>query len=114
MELEYSELEPQIRLIRLNGKLDVEGSNSIEAPFTQYCAGDRVFVLVDLSRVTYLSSIGIPLLVNAAKAVASRGGRLAFLNAQPNVKTILEMTGVLHVIRLYHDLATAQARLKSA
>jgi anti-anti-sigma factor len=114
MELEYSELESGIRLIKLTGKLDMEGTTSIEKQFSQHCAGENVFVLTDLSRVTYLSSIGIPMLVSNAKMVASQGGRLAFLNPQPNVKSILDITGVSHVIRIYNDIETAEARLKSA
>lgn len=113
MELEYSELESGIRLIKLTGKLDMEGRTSIEKQFTQHCAGKNVFVLTDLSRMTYLSSIGIPMLVEAAKTVAKYGGRLAFLSPQPNVKSILDITGVSHVIRIYKDLETAQERLKS-
>lgn len=113
MELEYRELEGGIRLLKLSGKLDMEGTTSIEKQFTRYCTGENLFVLADLSRVTFLSSIGIPLLVSNAKAVASNGGRLAFLSPQPNVKSILEITGVSHVIRIYNDLETAQERLKS-
>ena len=113
MELEYRELESGIRLLKLSGKLDMEGTTSIEKLFTRYCSGENLFVLADLSRVTFLSSIGIPLLVSNAKALANNGGRLAFLSPQPNVKSILEITGVSHVIRIYNDLETAQERLKS-
>jgi len=114
MKLEYRELEGGIRLISLTGKLDAEGSRSVEDEFVRRCAGDHVFVLVDLSQVMFLSSIGIPLLVASAKSVASQGGRLAFLSPQPNVKSVLEITGVTHVIRVYNDLETARARLQSA
>ena len=113
MELEYSELEGGIRLIKLTGKLDMEGTTSIRNQFSQHCFGENVFVLVDLSRMTYLSSIGIPMLVSAAKMVASNNGRLALLNPQPNVRSILDITGVSHVIRIYNELETAQGRLQS-
>jgi anti-sigma B factor antagonist len=113
MELEYSELEDGIRLIKLTGKLDMEGTTGIQEQFAQHCVGENVFVLADLSRVTYLSSIGIPMLVRNAKMVANHGGRLAFLSPQPNVKSILDITGVSHVIRIYKDLETAKERLKS-
>lgn len=114
MELEYRELEDGIRLIKLIGRLDMEGTSSVDQQFVQRCAGENVFVLVDLSRMSYISSIGIPMLIGTAKAVANRGGRLAFLSPQANVKSILDITGVSHVIRIYNDLETAQERLKSA
>jgi anti-anti-sigma factor len=114
MKLEYSELDNGIRLIQLVGRLDMDGTNSIDKQFVQYCAGEKVFVLVDLSRVNYLSSIGIPLLITCAKAVASRSGRMAFLAPQANVKAVLDITGVSNAIRIYKDLETARERLMSA
>jgi hypothetical protein len=49
MELEYRELEDGIRLIKLIGRLDMEGTTSVDQQFVQRCAGENVFVLVDLS-----------------------------------------------------------------
>lgn len=112
MDLEYSELENDVRVIKLFGKLDLDGVNSIDRQFVAHCAGENVFVLVDLSRVTYLSSIGIPLLINSAKAVTNRGGRLALVNPQNNVKAVLELTGVAHMIRIYNNIEAGKDRVK--
>lgn len=107
MKLEYTELKDGIRLIKLEGRLDLNGTYSIEVQFANHCAGDKVRVLVDLSEVNYISSVGIPMLVNAAKSVASRGGKMAFLNPQDNVVKVLELVGVSQVIPIYQDLKTA-------
>jgi anti-sigma B factor antagonist len=114
MELEFSQLDNGVRLIKLTGMLDVTGVNGIDRQFIQHCEGDGVFVLVDMTRVTYLSSIGIPLLINSAKGVAARGGRLAFVNPQMNVKAVMEMTGVSHMIRVYPDVETGKSRVMNA
>ena len=114
MKLEYSELDNGIRVIKLFGRLDMDGTKIIDKQFVQHCAGENVFALVDLSHVNYLSSIGIPLLITSAKAVASRGGRMAFLNPRSNVKSVLDITGVSNAIRIYKDLETAKERLKLA
>lgn len=114
MNFEYSELDNGIRLIKLSGRLDMAGTNLIEQQFVQSCAGDNVFVLVDLSQVSYLSSIGIPMLITSAKAVASHGGRMALLNPPANVKLVLDITGVANMVRIYKDLETARDRLMQA
>ena len=114
MNLEYSELDNGIRLIKLGGRLDLEGTNSIEKQFIQYCAGENVFVLVDLSEVTYLSSIGIPMLITSAKAISNRGGRMALLNPQANVRSVMDVTGVSNMVRIYKDFETAKERLMLA
>lgn len=113
MKLEYSELDNGIRLIKLVGRLDMDGTKNIDKQFVEHCAGEKAFVLVDLSQVNYLSSIGIPLLITSAKGVASRGGRLAFLAPQANVKSVLDITGVSNAIRIYKDIETARERLMS-
>jgi len=111
MKIEYHELENGIRLIKLNGTLDMDGANSIDRQFVSYCAGEKALVLVDLSYVNYLSSIGIPLLITTAKAITSRGGKMALLNPQANVRSVLDITGVSTIIRIYNNLETAKERM---
>ncbi len=112
MELQYSELEDGIRLVKLKGALDMNGTYAIEVEFVRHCAGENVRVLVDLSKVNYISSIGIPMLVNSAKSVAKHGGRLALLSPQKSVEDILELAGIPPIISIYHDLKTAILELK--
>lgn len=114
MKLQYNELENGIRLIKLTGKLDIYGVNSVDIEFTRRCSGDNLHVLVDLSGVNYISSIGIPMLINSAKSVASRGGKLALLNPQRNVAEVLELTGIPLIIPIYSDLESAKAGVLDA
>jgi len=107
MKLDYTELKDGIRLIKLDGRLDLNGTYSIEVQFVNYCAGDRARILVDLSGVNYVSSVGIPMLVNTAKSVVSRGGKMAFLSPQENVYKVLELVGVTQVIPIYTSQSKA-------
>ena len=111
MEIEYNEFGNGIRLIKLIGKLDIVGVNEIETKFTGYCAGKGVRVLVDLSAVDFLASIGIRLLVTNAKSLLTRGGRMALLNPTPDVKDVLEITGIPDIIPMYEQLESAEAVL---
>jgi anti-anti-sigma factor len=111
MRLQYRELGNGIRLIQLNGTLDVNGVSRVEVEFVRRCAGENVCVLVDLSKVNYISSIGIPLLINSAKAVAKNGGRMILLKPQNNVENILELTGIPLIIPIHHDLDAAVAAI---
>lgn len=112
MKLDYTELENGIRLIKLEGRLDLNGTYSIEVQFVNRCAGDGVRVLVDLSGVSYVSSVGIPMLVNTAKSVVSRGGKMAFLNPQENVTKVLDLVGIPSVIPIYYNQQAAIEGLK--
>ena len=111
MELRYSELENNIRLIKLIGKLDIIGVGLIETKFSAYCAGERPRVVVDLSEVEFLASIGIRLLTLNAKSISSRGGQMILLNPKPDVRNVLEITGIPAIIPVYDGLESSETVL---
>jgi anti-anti-sigma factor len=111
MELQYSELDNNIRMIKLIGKLDITGVGQIENKFAGYCGGEKARVVVDLSEVDFLASIGIRLLTLTAKSVVSRGGRMVLLNPTPDVHHVLEVTGIPAIIPIYSHYESAETIL---
>jgi stage II sporulation protein AA (anti-sigma F factor antagonist) len=111
MELQYIELENGIRLIKLIGVLDMQGTFSVQIQFARYCEGENLRVLVDLSAVTYISSIGIPMLINTARSVTSQRGKMALVGPIYDVNRVLELTGVSIIIPIFHDFDTAVAEI---
>ena len=111
MELQYSKWDNDIRMIKLIGKLDIIGTGEIETKFTGYCAGVNVRVIVDLSEVNFLASIGIRLLLLTAKSIAKRGGKMVLLNPIPNVQHVLEVTGIPAIIPIYSSFESAETIL---
>lgn len=111
MELQYSELTNGIRRIVLTGRLDIVGASAIDVKFAGHCSGENARVLVDLSGVDFMASIGIRLLTSNAKSLLSRGGKMVLLNPTPDVRDVLEVTGIPAIIPLYDSLESAQAVL---
>jgi anti-sigma B factor antagonist len=111
MELQFNERNNGISIIKLTGKLDIIGANEIEIKFAGYCSGDKVRVIVDLSDVDYLASIGIRLLTMNAKSLASRSGKMVILNPSADVLNVLEITGIPAIIPIYSNLESAEAVL---
>jgi len=114
MEIQYSELDNGIILIKLSGRLDIIGTGEIETKFAGYCAGEKVRVIVDLSKVDFLASIGIRLLTLTAKSVASRGGKMVILNPILEVQDVLEITGIPAIIPMYSQLESAETILMAS
>jgi len=112
MRLQSSELDSSTRLIKLSGDLDIHGVNDVEVEFVRLCTEDNICVIVDLSRVNYISSIGIPLLVNSAKSIARQGGKMALLNPKKSVEDVLELTGIPLIIPIYQNLNTAVSEIR--
>lgn len=114
MEINVSDLEKGITLIKLNGNLDIMGVNRIETKFAAHCAGESPRIIVDMSGVDYLASIGIRLLVTNAKSLKSRGGKMVILNPVPDVMSLLEITDIPAMIPIYSTPESAEAVLLGA
>lgn len=113
MHFFYSELDQRIRLIKLAGVLDAEGVGRVERKLAEHCAGENAQVLLDLSEVAFIASIGIRLLVTTAKSVGRYGGRLVILDPSQSVRDILELTGISEIIPMFGNLEEARAGLIS-
>jgi anti-sigma B factor antagonist len=113
MQLQYNDRENNIRLIKLIGRFDIIGTGEIETKFAAYCTGDGARVIVDLTDVDFLASIGIRLLTLTAKAVTSRGGKMVLLSPIPEVQEVLELTGIPAIIPIYSHLESAETILLS-
>ncbi|MFO7899098.1 MAG: STAS domain-containing protein [Planctomycetota bacterium] len=69
-------------------------------------AGEQTFV-VDLSRVPYVSSLGIAVLVAAYVKIDRAAGSLCLVNPRPKVTKVLEMTQVARMFRTYSSVDEA-------
>ena len=114
MEMTVNELKNGITLIALQGTLDIMGVNQVETKFAGYCSGENARILVDMSGVEYMASIGIRLLVTNAKSLRSRNGKMALLSPTTDVFNVLEMTDIPAIIPVYSNFESAEAVLLGA
>ncbi len=108
MEMEVFTIAPHAVRIKLTGRLDMAGSARIDLGFNAMAGANRGIV-VDLSAVTFLASIGIRTLVMGAKTVQRRGGKLILLNPSPDVRQVLEITGITDLMPIMDDQDAAAA-----
>jgi len=109
MQISEEVLGGDVYKVSLSGRMDIEGVGSIETRFVGMTASPRMRILVDMSGVPFMSSIGIRALLMNAKAVARRGGKLVLLNPDPNVRGVLETAGIGDLIPIRSSLEEAIA-----
>jgi len=114
MNMNVEELDNGIRRIALDGRLDMAGAQAIDLKFTGYTAAAKGRILVDLSQVEFIASIGLRTLLSAAKAQKLKGGTLVLCGAQPLVAKVLETAGLNTFIPSVGDTAAAIALLQNA
>jgi len=113
MELRTEELPNGIKVIILAGRMDIAGAQEIDLRFTTLTATQKALIAVDLSGVTFLASIGIRTLVTSARALAGRGGSMAFVRPLPLVEQTLIAAGIDSIIPIYGDVDQAARGLQA-
>jgi anti-sigma B factor antagonist/stage II sporulation protein AA (anti-sigma F factor antagonist) len=75
-------------------------------------AGDRL--VLDLSRLEYVSSAGLRVLMLAAREAQARGGTLVVAALQPVVREVFEITRFTAVFQTFATLQEALAQVSPA
>jgi len=114
MELAVQDLDSGILGINLSGRMDITGTQQIDLKFTALTATRRAHVLVDLSNVTFIASIGIRTLINNAKAQKQRGGSMVLYKPNQQVEEVLRSTGIHAIIPIAHDIDAARGAFGAA
>ena len=114
MQFDHERLDERILKINLSGRMDLAGSAEIQDRFEALSAPPANAVIVDLSKVEIITSVGIRTLLLNAKALKSRGARMVLLNPDANVTKVLAISGVDRVIDVFLDLEKARASLACA
>lgn len=104
-----TELAGEIRKVALDGRLDIEGTGEIELKFATLTAAHKKPVIVDMSQVSFIASIGMRLLVNNAKALNNSGHKMVILKPEGLVRDALETAGIDSLIPIFDDEAEALA-----
>ena len=93
------------------GKLDIVGAEVIALPLATL-SGSKTNIILDMSGVTFLASIGIRHLVMASKALARQNGRMILVNPTTQVRDTLETSGVTNLLPIVATEGEATAMLR--
>ena len=96
--------------VTLVGKLDIAGAEVVSLPMATV-AGQTVNMVIDMSGVSFIASIGIRHLVIAAKTVSRRSGKLVLLAPTPLVTEVLVTSGLEDLLPIVHSEDEAVAAL---
>jgi len=116
MELGSKRFADVVALFPL-GRIDhatADGLKTALAPYLAACATGRDKVVLDLTGVEYISSVGLRVLMLASKQAKAQGGSLAVAGLQPVVREIFEISRFHLVLEVFPTLREALAKLSGA
>ena len=109
MSISYDDVGEDLRRILITGRLDMPGTDSIASKLVELTAAPKKGVVVDLSALRFLASIGISVLITSAKAVRERGGKMVLVvSPGSSVGMSLEATGVDELIPIFKSSREAE------
>ena len=93
------ELKQDTLFIRPGGELDLGVAATLRNALDQALDRDPVRNLVfNLSRVSFIDSSGLGVLLGRYKRVSQNGGKVLIVSPQPQVRRILELSGLLQIM----------------
>jgi anti-sigma B factor antagonist len=108
MDMTLTEVREGVTKIALQGRLDTIGAGEIDLRFSA-ATGARRAVVVDMSGVEIMTSLGVRMLLMGAKTVRNKGGKLVLLSPSPTISAVLTMAGTEQLIPVFDDEAAAVA-----
>jgi anti-anti-sigma factor len=94
MEIEILQSDKQILRIAVSGKLDTNTIGNHAWQLTSLFGNTKTPVALDFSGVTYLSSLGIRMLLTAYKELQKRGLSLKIEQPSEETEKVLRMAGL--------------------
>lgn len=91
------------------GTLDALTAPALTKAFEEQIAAGHARLVADLKKVDYTSSAGVRVLIRALQASRRHGGDLRLSAVQPHVNTVLELTGVTTILKIYPNVVAATA-----
>ena len=107
--ISHTDVGNDLRKIVILGRLDIPGTESVADELEKLAAAPKKGVVVDLSSLKFLASIGIRALFKSAKAVTARGGKMVLVvGNNSSVMMSLQATGVGDLIPMFKSNAEAE------
>ena len=112
MKLTQLESTDKVTNLLLSGALDIKGVQDIEMDFSRLASGEQDIV-IDFSGVNFIASLGMRMLLSAAKKLDNENNKLVLHSVLPLVETALHTAGLATIMPIVKDQPDAINFLQS-
>ncbi|MBM3192811.1 MAG: STAS domain-containing protein [Chlamydiae bacterium] len=90
-----------IVILRCEGRLDATTAPRLEDEINTLLDQERIKIMIDFTRIDYLSSAGMRLLLSMTKRLKAKKGKLSIFALHDEVSEIIHMAGFEKVLAIY-------------
>lgn len=98
-----------VKIVGLRGRLDANTSPSVEKQLQAFMDQGEKRLVFDLSELTYISSVGLRVLIVVAKDIQKVNGKLALARLNERIHEILKIAGFTRIFSIYPTCEEAVA-----
>src|SRR5262245_31251868 len=103
--------EPALVILAIEGRLDATTADEFARRLSTAIEAGVKAIVLDVSAVEYVNSVGLRTLIVAAKRLAPGHGQIVVCCARPMVHEVFALSGLLSVVTM---VATRRAAVESA
>ena len=107
-------LDGRTHVIEVEGQVDLYSAPGLNERTTRVIADRKTSVIMDLTRVTFMDSTGLGVLISAFKRLRAARSELLLVVTSYDIERLLELTGLDHSFRIFRSRDDALEDLELA
>jgi anti-sigma B factor antagonist len=111
LEIHSEIVNPQTLSLTLDGQLDTVTAPDLEKSIQSQLSMTFKTLIVDLEKLSYISSAGLRVFAKARKIMKSREGQVYFINPTPQVKKVFDIVKAVPISEVFASTEELDAYL---
>ncbi len=100
LRIQLEEIENRV-IVRIDGRIDAASSPILERKINSLIDESHTHLILDFSRVDYLSSAGMRVLLSGLKKLKPKKGDLILFGVIDEVEEVIKMAGFDKILRIF-------------
>jgi anti-anti-sigma factor len=96
--------KPGIFVVAPIGSIDATGYALFQEKVTSVLIQSPDVIIFDMEYTDYINSMGIRVLVKTKKAMKQSGGKIMFINLQPQIQKVFEILNALPSLKVFASI----------
>lgn len=110
MQIESAKLDKGV-VMKVSGRMDAENAHEFQSACSDWIAKGNTRLILDLSELKYVSSMGLSHFLAAAKELNAKAGALILCGLQGSPRQVFELTKLIGLFPVFDTVDAAVATL---
>lgn len=99
----------KVDVVAVSGSIDALSASELIKALNDHIHGGHPDVIVDFSKVEFMSSAGLRAILASVKEARAAGGDFRLAAPQPGIDKVLKMAGYHNILKIFPTVAEALA-----